>query len=65
VGRVLASLSSGFGLLSPLVARFERELTFWLWRRARARQGSPVTLIRRHSGRGYELPTRRRHANPT
>jgi len=50
------------GLLSPLVDRIERELTLWLWRRERARQGSPVTLTRRRlSGRGYAFESRRGH----
>jgi len=54
------------GLLSPLVARLERELTIWLWRRERARRGSPVTLIRRRvSGRGYVFESRRRHVDLT
>jgi len=46
--------------LSPLVARLERELSIWLWRRDRARRGKPVTLTRRRvSGRGYVFDCRR------
>jgi hypothetical protein len=54
------------GLFSPLVARLERELVLWLWRRERARRGSPVTLTRRRlSGRGYVFESRRRHVDLT
>jgi hypothetical protein len=57
---VRAQFTTGFGLLSPIVARLERELTLWLWRRERVRRGSPVTLTRRRvSGRGYVLESRR------
>jgi hypothetical protein len=64
VKRVFAPFSAGLGSLSPLIARIERELSLWLWRRARARQGRPVMLARRRSsGRGYEIG--RRPAGPT
>jgi hypothetical protein len=33
---VPAHFASEFGLLSPIVALLERELTLWLWRRERA-----------------------------
>jgi hypothetical protein len=63
---VLAQFAAGFGLLSPIVTRIERELTLWLWRRERARRGSPVTLTRRRvSGRGYAFESRRGHADST
>ena len=63
---MLAQFATGFGLLSPIVTRIERELTLWLWRRERARRGSPVTLTpRRVSGRGYVLESRRGPADLT
>jgi hypothetical protein len=60
VGPVLAPFSAGLGLLSPLVARIEREVILWLWRRERARRGVPVTERRRRlSGRAYAFEARR------
>jgi len=57
---VLAGFSMGLGPLLPLVARLERELMLWRWRRDRARRGTPVTERRRRSsGRAYAFETRR------
>jgi hypothetical protein len=63
---VPAHFASEFGLLSPIVALLERELTLWLWRRERAQRGSPVTWTRRRvSGRGYTFEFRRGPADRT
>ena len=57
---MLVPFSAGLGPLSPLVARIEREVVLWLWRRERARRGVPVTERRRRlSGRAYVFETRR------
>jgi hypothetical protein len=56
----LLASSTGLGPLSPLVAYLGREIALWLWRRQRARQGTPVMLTpRRSGGRAYALESRR------
>ena len=62
----LLAASTGLGPLSPIVAYLGRELSLWLWRRARARRGTPVMMApRRASGRAYAFESRRSDANPT
>jgi hypothetical protein len=57
---VLVPFLAGLGPLSPLVARIEREVVLWRWRRERARRGVPVTERRRRPpGRAYVFETRR------
>jgi hypothetical protein len=64
LGPVFAGFSVGLGPFSPLVARLERDLVLWLWRRDRARRGTPVTeRRRRNSGRAYAFETRRSSHN--
>jgi len=62
----LLAASTGLGPLSPIVAYLGRELSLWLWRRDRARRGTPVMVSpRRGSGRAYAFESRRSDANPT
>ena len=63
---MLLPISRGLGPLSPIATRLGRELRLWLWRRERARRGTPVTLPRRRpTGRAYAFETRRSDSNQT
>ena len=63
-GLLVASM--GLGPLSPIVTYLGRELSLWLWRRDRARRGTPVMVApRRSSGRAYAFESRRSDADPT
>ena len=56
----LLASSTGLGPLSLLIAYLGREISLWLWRRQRARMGTPVMVRpRRSSGRTYEFDSRR------
>jgi hypothetical protein len=56
----LLAWSTGLGPLSPLLTYLGREISLWLWRRHRARMGTPVMVTpRRSGGRTYEFDSRR------